>query len=386
MRRVLVVAVILTVTVGIWTTLRDDRGARHDPIRSVDTVAPQRDESTANTETNVSRGDAAKNDPWERLPRANVLPVRVRVDGPEGIIDELELEEHRDGEWRVPSPSFTLGDDERTFDVPPGRYRLVLVGTRAVLREFTVAGAVELDLDLTGVERLRIHVDTPASYFAGHISVWAIDGEREHALPRLPGKPFPHFEVLLPGDRPCRFEPRHPLLRGAARETDRGGSLTLRMDPGPLLRFTLARGSPGSVYTTWFRPGDVERPMHGGTAVRCEDDTYGFTGWTPGTYDVLFHLPKHIPVLRRMTIPAEGLDVGELPQERGSWVRLKSTKRYRRARIESLTMPRISRRPRGGIIKGLAAGRYALRYVIDLESTELEIAVNGVDDVELDLR
>jgi len=319
-----------------------------------------------------------------------VVQLRLRVAGPAGIVDHLTLEKHDDS-WREGNASVTIHEDGFTYDVAPGRYRVVLSKTRAVVAEFHLDGPLDLDLDLSRAEWLTVHVEVPPRYDPSPVNVLAKSGAQEHYLPRQDDRKGATFATFVPGDRTVSIRASHPLLvPSRALETERGGTLTVRMRPGPLLRFRIVV-ERGSIYTLLYRPDDLEHPVFDGRAqaVPGHTKTYGLTGWEAGTYAVFVHFDRRVPVLRHVTIPADGLDLGTLPQKRGSWVRVTSVGgKHSWIRVESVALPRIRRRDTGYssvTAKGLPAGSYRLRYGVGEKEIEEEIYLDGRTDLEREI-
>lgn len=321
-----------------------------------------------------------------------VVALRLRAAGPAGILDHLTLEK-RDGTWSAVDASVTLLDNGFAYELPPGLYRVVLNGIRAVVAEVDLRHPFDLAVDLSRAEWLTIHVDVPPGYDPEYVEVLARSGAEEAYLPRQRHLRGCTYAAFVPGDRTFTIRPTHPLLVPVkVLEADRGGTFTLRMRPGPLLRFRIAHPW-SSVYTVLYRPDDLEHPAFWGHAreLRGHSGTYGLTGWEPGSYAVLVYFRNHVPVLRHVTIPADGTSLGSLPQERGSWVRIDAHGKRPWIRVESLGMPRIRRRERGystAFAKGLPAGRYRLRYGAGEKKLEEEIVLDGKTDLtrEIDLR
>jgi len=322
-----------------------------------------------------------------------VVQLRLRATGPAGIVDHLTLEKH-DGSWREVNASITIHADGFAYDLAPGRYRVVLNGTQAILSAFGLDGPLDLDLDLSRAQWLTVHVEVPPRYDPAYVNLLASSGAEEHYVPRQRGRKGVTFAALVPGDRTISIRPSHPLLVPTRTlETERGGTFTLRMRPGPLLKYGISFGWWPGVYTLLYRPDDLEHPVFAGRAQQPpgHDEIVGLTGWEPGMYAVFAHFREHVPVLRHVTIPREGLDLGLLPQKRGSWVRIRAFGARPWVRVESLALPRIRRREKGYspvIAKGLPAGRYRLRYGSGDKKFEEKIYLDGKTDIEreIDLR
>jgi len=104
--------------------------------------------------------------------------LRLRAVGPAGIVDHLTLERH-DGSWREVNASITIHADGFAYDLTPGRYRVVLEGTQAVVSEFGLDRPLDLDLDLSRAEWLVVHVEVPPHYDPASVGLLAKSGEED---------------------------------------------------------------------------------------------------------------------------------------------------------------------------------------------------------------
>lgn len=370
------------------------------------------------------------------LRRGGELRVREIGTPPDRFDLILERQESdgwqlRDGKNMFPRAARKPAEGGFVFEgLESGTYRMrgdgVVFGPAAV----TDRGGGEIVLDYTRIAAIAGRVETPEGVRPYEATLLLeVDGLESDTLnlawgqPRRPAKDGT-FRILVPGDRKARLSVRHARLapdpkRGSVETVGGIEGVVLALVPGPSFRFRIPQyfakyGERFEKYPTWQRPHvevrlyrdePVGQPEFTVNAL-AEDREWKGGGFTPGTYTLWLDVPEALPVVRRGVKLEGDTDLGDLPMEPGSTLRIRVLVK------EPFAAPRIhvwaSRvgEPRyyRGVnsngeevvpVPGLAAGRYRVTGGVTMamgggvgQMLNEEIELDGTTDVErtLDLR
>jgi hypothetical protein len=346
------------------------------------------------------------------------------------VLEKQESEgwQARDARTMFPRAARKPADGGWTYTgLEPGTYRMR--GDSVVFGPATVTeGGGEIVLDYSRIAAIAGRVEVPEGVPPHEASLLLeVDGIEPETLnptwgqPRRPGKDGT-FRVVIPGDRKARLSVRHGRLapdpkRGSIETVGGMEGVVLALVPGPSVRFRIPQyfakyAGLFEKYPEWQRPHvevrlyrdePVGRPEFTVTAL-AEDREWKGGGFAPGTYTLWLDVPESVPVVRRGVKLEEDRDLGDIPMDPGSTVRIRVLVK------EPLAVPRIHvwanrvgepRYYRGVnsngeevvLVPGLQAGRYRVTggVTMAMGSTRMlneEIEVDGVTDVErtFDLR
>lgn len=347
------------------------------------------------------------------------------------ILEKQETEgwQLRDGKNMFPRMPRKPADDGWTFTgLEPGTYRMR--GDSVVFGPVTLAadGGPELVLDYTRIAAIAGRVEVPEGVPPYEADLLLeVDGIEPETLnpmwrqPRRPGKDGT-FRIHIPGDRKVRLWVRHARLapdpkRGSVETVGGIEGVVLALVPGPSLRFRIPQyfakyRERFEKYPTWQRPPAEVRLFRDEPAGRPEftvtaqagDREWKGGGFPPGTYTLWIDVPESVPVVRRGVKLDEDADLGDLPMEPGSTLRIRVLVKepFAAPRIDvwanRLDEPRYYRGVNSNgesvvVVTGLAAGRYRVTGGVTMamgsgRMLNEEIEADGATDIErtLDLR
>ncbi len=347
------------------------------------------------------------------------------------ILERQEAEgwQTRDARNMFPRIARKPADDGWTFTgLEPGTYRMR--GDCVVFGPVTLAadGGPELVLDYTRIAAIAGRVEVPEGVPPFEATLLLeVDGIDPDTLnptwgqPRRAGKDGT-FRILVPGDRKARLTVRHSRLapdpkRGSIETVTGAEGVVLALVPGPSLRFRIPQffekyRERFEKYPRWQRPHAAVRLFRGEplgrpeftVTAQAEDREWKGGGFAPGTYTLWIDVPESVPVVRRGVKLDGDADLGDLPMEPGSTLRIRVLVRepFAAPRVHvwanRLGEPRYYRGVNSNgedvvLVPGLAAGRYRVTGGVTMASSpgrmlNEEIEVDGTTDVErtLDLR
>jgi hypothetical protein len=366
--------------------------------------------------------------------------LRVHEVGKEPEHFEFDLEREQGGYWVAvdantrnrtvfPKPTRRTEADGWTYvGLSPGSYRIRLPAG-SFFGPVTLASEgppAEITLDYTRIAAIRGRVEVPEGtrpYEA--FLVLEGDGiEMDPSDPWSSGGIHPAkdgtFEIPIPGDRKVRLSVRHPRLapdpkRGSVETVAGMEGVVLALVEGPSLRFRIpqyfVKYAAYDSHPDWSRPKVEVRLFHGEPGGRPEFHVFARAaerewkggGFLPGIYTLWIDVPDSVPVVRRNVKLEEDTDLGEIPMEPGSTLRVRILFK------EPFVPPRINvwanrldepRYYRGlnsngedlVLVTGLQAGRYHVTGGVTMQTgmgmLDEEIELDGANDVErtLDLR
>lgn len=335
----------------------------------------------------------------------------------------------RDGPNMFPRAARKPAPDGWVFiGLEPGSYRMRAGGV--VFGPVTIGanGGPDLLIDYGKIAAIAGRIEAPEGVPYHEVSLLLeVEGLEPDTLnpmwgqPRRPNKDGT-FRVLIPGDRKAKLSIRHRTLapdpkRGSIETVTGVEGVVLALVPGPSLRLRIPQyfekyRERFEKYPQWQRPFVEVRLYRGEPAgnpefqvfAQAEDREWKGGGFVPGTYTLWIDVPESVPVVRRGVKLDGDADLGELPMDTGSTLKIRVLVN------EPLAAPRINvwanrigepRYYRGlnsngeevVLLTGLAVGRYRVLGGVTMQMgtqrmLNEEIEVDGATDVErtLDLR
>lgn len=373
------------------------------------------------------------------LRRGPELRVHEIGKPPERFVFELERQEGPywqpvDSKRVMPRPERRPASDGWTYaGLYPGTYRIRALGGTTSGPVTLAAGGppADLTLDYTKIAAIRGKVEMPEGG-AINEAYLQLEGEGietdvfnpNWSQPIRPSYKDGTFEIFIPGDRKVSLSVRHQRFaphpeRGRFETVTGAEGVVLVLVQGPSVRFRVPqyfakyaerfeknpKWQRPSVEVRLFRGEPVGKPEYTLFA-QAEDREWKASGFVPGTYTLWFDMPESVPVVRKDMELAEDIDLGDLPMEPGSTLKIRVQVRepFVPPRIHvwanRLDEPRYSRGLNSGgeewvVVPGLAAGKYTLTGGVTMQMgmgpgrmLNEEIMVDGASDVErtLDLR